>query len=143
MRSWLWLTVMAFVALMFGSGQVNTFGQVTVQKRLELPSSCEYFSAVLDSSIIEHRRLSEGLSGKESFLILIFKPGQLEKQKTIEARIAKIRKHLQVRGQDLASTIFAVGERTSGLGKLEIYLDGKLFGELLFVQGRGAEICRE
>lgn len=143
MNSCFWLTRLAFVALIFSYGYVNTPGQVLAQKRPKLPSTCEHFSAVLDSSIIEHTRLSEGVDGKKSFLILIFRPGQLDKQKGIEARKRVIRRHLQLRGHDLASAIFTVGERTNGLGSLEIYLGGELFGELFFVQGRGARYCRE
>ena len=91
----------------------------------EIPTECEAMRALLDNSLI---RISQN---EDASLIFIFRLGKSEKsRKVISRRMETIKNFFKFRIPAFNRFVLAEGERTAGLGKLEIYIDGKLTYEL-------------
>jgi hypothetical protein len=113
----IWLTLFSPFSL---------FSQVKSDK--EIPSDCEYVRGILDLV------LAQGANIEDSDIILIFRLGKGEKsKKVINRRMEVVRNHINFRKQNLEKFVLAEGEKTNGLGKVEIYIKGKLT-EVLFAK---------
>jgi hypothetical protein len=99
----------------------------------EKASTCEEARSVYDEAI------AYSLRSSDKNVILIFSEGRNENQKAlIERRIKAVKEHIRFRGVNNQSFVFAVGERVSGLGRLDIYVDGKKAWTLY--AGRNAQL---
>lgn len=102
----------------------NIFAQ-TKQPVEEVPSNCEYVRVALDNSLYETTET------EDSNVIFIFRLGKKETSKTLNnRRMDTVEKHIKFRVPDFDRYIVAVGRKNNGLGKVEIYVKGKLTWEL-------------
>lgn len=93
--------------------------------KLDVPSECEFVRHALDESILS------SLNDKESMIIFILRKGRGElSDKILKKRADAIRAHFNFRKADKSRLLIAASDRTDGLGKLEIYVKGKLAWEL-------------
>lgn len=91
----------------------------------ETPSDCEYVRHALDESLIRTSK------NENSNVIFIFRLGKDENSKKILAqRVKTVKSHLKFRVPNFNRFVIAEGEKNSGLGKLEIYVEGRLVWEL-------------
>lgn len=110
-----------FVIFLLVFFQPGVFSQSKSEK--EIPSHCEYVRAILDDSLVRASEI------EDAHVIFIFRLGKNEKsRKLINQRMELVRNHIKFRKQDPDRFILAEGEKTNGLGKLEIYIAGKLAG---------------
>ncbi len=102
--------------------------QNLVKSDKEIPSHCEHVRGILDSVLVQ------GANTEDSDVILIFRLGKGERsKKVINRRMEVVRNHINFRQQNPKKFILAEGEKTNGLGKVEIYIKGKLT-EVLFAK---------
>lgn len=91
----------------------------------EYPSDCEHVRHILDQTLAQTSNL-ENVS-----TIIIFRLGRNEtSRKVIDRRMKLVKNHIKFRNQKIGRFLLAEAEKTNGLGKLEIYIAGKLTGEL-------------
>ena len=84
----------------------------------EKPIDCETFAAQLDISIIEWREL------KDTRMIFIARLGTGERDRKINrGRHEWLEEYLQKKG---VAYVFAEGDRVKGLGRMEVYVGGRL-----------------
>jgi hypothetical protein len=113
----IWLTLLSPFSL---------FSQIKSDK--EIPSDCEYVRGILDATLAQVADI------EDSNVILIFRLGKGEKSKAvINRRMELVRNHINFRKQNPEKFVLAEGEKTNGLGKVEIYIKGKLT-EVLFAK---------
>ncbi|MER3633214.1 MAG: hypothetical protein C4325_14525 [Blastocatellia bacterium] len=94
-------------------------------RQVDKPSECEYVRQALDESIFA------SINDQESTVIFILRKGRGEfGEKILSKRVAAIRAHLNFRKADPTRFVIAESDRTNGLGKLEIYIKGRLAWEL-------------
>lgn len=91
----------------------------------QTPSDCEYIKLVLDQAMIDIQNL------QNSYLIIIFKSGQNEKQGINTARITDVEEFLKLRKIN-NPYVLAEGSKVKGLGKAEVYVKGELREEIFF-----------
>ncbi len=104
----------------------NLLSQIKSDK--EIPSDCEYVRAILDATF------AQGSNSEDSNVILIFRLGKGERSKRVtNRRMELVRNHINFRQQNLKKFVLAEGEKNNGLGKVEIYIKGKLT-EVLFAK---------
>lgn len=105
----------------------DILGQTT---KTQKPSTCEEVRNAYDQSI------TSSISSEQRRVILIFRQGSRESSRLVfESQSRGFRKHARFRGADLSRFVFAQGERVVGLGKLEIFVEGKLTWELYASRG--------
>ena len=86
--------------------------------RPDKPINCEDFQAYLDHAIIEWRKL------EDTRLILIARLGTGERDKKLNrARLSYVEDYLKTRN---VNYLLAEGDRSKGLGRLEVYVGGHL-----------------
>lgn len=91
------------------------------------PTSCEVKRMILDRAFADFQKLEDSSS-----LIFIIRLGINETKHSVAlSRINEIEKFVQFR-KVTDRYVLAVGSRTDSLGKAEIYVGGKLSGELYF-----------
>lgn len=84
----------------------------------EKPIDCETFAAQLDITIIEWRKL------KDTRMIFIARLGTGERDRKVNrARHEWLEEYLQKKG---VAYVFAEGDRVQGLGRMEVYVGGRL-----------------
>jgi hypothetical protein len=77
-------------------------------------------------------RLAKASTDEKGVLILIARRGNGEKSLTLSRRrLTNVRHGLQVTLGIVKPIVVAEGERVSGFGRVEVYLDGKFIGALL------------
>lgn len=89
----------------------------------QLPASCEEAAASLDFAVIETKKLSN------AYLIIVARLGKDEPSNLNRGRLAGAEEYVLRRGNDFQYVV-AAGERTSGLGRLELYVNGRLYSVL-------------
>jgi hypothetical protein len=91
-----------------------------VRDEIRKPASCESAAAVMDFAVIDTRKLPD------SYLIIVARLGKRERSNLNQIRLANAEEYVLRRGSDL-KYVLAVGQRTSGLGRLELYVGGRLY----------------
>lgn len=95
-------------------------GQETPKSLDQWPMECEGAAARLDFAVINTQKL-EG-----AYLILIARLGSGEVSRRLnQIRLANAKEYVLRRGSDL-KYVLAEGSRVKGLGRIEIYVGGKL-----------------
>lgn len=97
---------------------ILSHGQVRDETRK--PASCESAAAVMDFAVIDTRKLPD------TYLIIVARLGKRERSNLNQIRLANAEEYVLRRGSDL-KYVLAVGQRTSGLGRLELYVGGRLY----------------
>jgi len=109
------------------------------QKVSDGPSSCEYTRAVLDSNLADAKKLSDN-----SYIIFVFRAGEKEARRINMKRMETVRKHIAYRLPDFTNFVLAEGESVSLLGKVEIYIQGKISSIIFLDKGKNiGENCVE
>jgi hypothetical protein len=99
----------------------------TAVVRPEKPIDCETFQAHLDHVIIEWTKQ------KESHLILIARLGTGEKDHRLNrARLAYVEDYLK---SHKVQYVLAEGTKVKGLGRLEVYVSGRLAMSIPIIKG--------
>jgi hypothetical protein len=80
---------------------------------------CEGAMARLDFAVIETKKLPD------VYLIIVARLGTGEASRLNQIRLAAAEEYVLRRGRDL-KYVLAVGSRTKGLGRLELYVGGRL-----------------
>lgn len=112
--------VVCFLCLFFLS-PLSVAGQSAVQT----PANCEQFRHEIDEALVNMNEETD------SVLIFIFKPGAKENsKKLLKKRVASIESFIKSRSSKFSKYVVAEAPKASGLGKLEIYLKGRLISEL-------------
>jgi hypothetical protein len=100
--------------------------QQTVKSLDQWPMECEGAATRLDFAVINTRKL-EG-----AYLILIARLGSGEFSRSLnQTRLASVEQYVLRSGSDL-KYVLAQGNRVKGLGRLEIYVGGKLVETMPF-----------
>lgn len=95
--------------------------------RPDKPINCEDFQGHLDHAIIEWENL------KESRLILIARLGTGERNRKLNReRLAYVEDYLKRHKVDF---VFAEGDRVEGLGRMEVYVGGRLAMSIPLMKG--------
>ena len=89
----------------------------------QAPASCEAAAANLDFAVIETKKLPN------TYLIIVARPGKDEPSNLNRGRLAAAEEYVLRRGTDFKYVV-AAGERTSDLGRLELYVNGRLYAIL-------------
>jgi hypothetical protein len=90
----------------------------------QVPMGCEGAAARLDFAVIEANKLDG------AYLIIIARLGTGEVSSNLnQTRLAVAKEYVLRRGADL-KYVLAQGERVKGLGRLELYVGGKLYDVL-------------
>lgn len=82
------------------------------------PITCESFASLLENAAVEW------LKQENTYFIVIVRLGDRERPHLAKSRLTSIRKYLQRYNSKLILT--AEGERTKHLGRVELYVGGKL-----------------
>lgn len=91
----------------------------------ETPSNCEELRHILDESILS------AAGANAARVIFIFTFGKQENSKALmDRRMKTVKNHIIFRSANVNRFLFAQGEKNQGLGKLEVYIKGKLEWEL-------------
>lgn len=107
-----------FILLLFTS---NVIGQS--------PANCEQFRHEIDEALVSMNEETD------SVLIFIIRPGANEDSKKLsKKRITSIESFIKSRSSKFSKYVIAEAPKTNGLGKLEIYLKGRLISELFIKQ---------
>jgi hypothetical protein len=102
----------------------------------EKTSTCEHIKHALDLSIVEGRK------NKDAQVIIILRRGEKERGKNlIKNRISWVEKYLQLKEPTL-KYVFAEGYMSNELGRIEIYIQGKLEWEL-FMRTNAIHNCAD
>ena len=101
--------------------RIEQKGQGQTPKSLDQwPMECEGAATRLDFAVVNSRKL-EG-----AYLILIARLGAGEFSRSLnQARLSSVEEYVLRRGSDL-KYVLAQGSRVKGLGRLEVYVGGKL-----------------
>ena len=103
-----------------GVAQTNTQGS---QKReppeAQVPMECEAAASRLDFAVIDTKK------SPDTYLIIVARLGTGEPANLNQIRLSNAKEYVLRRGTDL-KYVLAVGDRTSGLGRLEVYVGGRL-----------------
>ena len=102
-----------------------TSSQAQVRDETRIPTSCESAAAILDFAVIDIKKLPD------TYLIIVSRPGKGETGTVTRIRLANAEEYVLRRGSDL-KYVLATGRRTSGLGRLEIYVAGRLHAIMPF-----------
>ena len=125
------LSLSCFYNYSFGQSQKKTFPKANI--------TCEHIKNVLDNSVVEYNSISDG------FFILIFTAGKNDLSgKKNKERLLNTKKYLEVtRGVNPQILKTAISNESEKLGKLEIFINGKLY-EKLFFNGKESlvDICK-
>jgi hypothetical protein len=130
----------SFVAVFCLSATILSYGQTHDSKPSEVKAqSCEYLKNALDYGLAEARKI------EDSNLILILRPGSDERSKSLSiTRERFILNYLRFRDREYSRLVIAQGQGRDPLGKLEIYVNGKLEWELFFRKnGKAWDSCVE
>jgi hypothetical protein len=99
----------------------------SIKEKKPVPSNCEHIKHVLDYSLIEFSKT------EDSYLIFVFRAGKGDYSgKFNKQRLNTIENYLKKRKIKFQQIIITEGKRNNGLGKTEIYLEGKLYDQLFF-----------
>jgi hypothetical protein len=85
----------------------------------QVPMGCDAAAGRLDFAVIDTKK------SPDTYLIIVARLGTGEPGNLNQIRLANAREYVLRRGTDL-KYVLAVGERTSGLGRLEVYVGGRL-----------------
>lgn len=97
-------------------------------------STCEHFKSRIDLALIESK-------AAKLPLIVIFRMGESEDDDSLnQARIESAKAYINDRGY-LGETVYAVSD-SSRHPKMDLYVRGKLFAELLYVKNDKESFCR-
>ena len=100
--------------------RIEQKGQQTPKSLDQWPMECEGAATRLDFAVVNTRKL-EG-----AYLILIARLGTGEFSRSLnQARLSTVEEYVLRRGSDL-KYVLAQGSRVKGLGRLEVYVGGKL-----------------
>ncbi|HEV8429283.1 MAG TPA: hypothetical protein VGQ41_15385 [Pyrinomonadaceae bacterium] len=83
------------------------------------PMECEGAASRLDFAVIDTKK------SPDTYLIIVARLGTGEPFNLNQIRLANAKEYVLRRGTDL-KYVLAVGERVSGLGRLEVYVGGRL-----------------
>lgn len=83
------------------------------------PMECEGAATRLDFAVIDTKK------SPDTYLIIVARLGTGEPSNLNQIRLANAKEYVLRRGTDL-KYVLAVGERVSGLGRLEVYVGGRL-----------------
>ena len=89
----------------------------------QVPASCEAAAANLDFGVIETKKLPN------TYLIIVARLGKNEPDEFNQIRLVAAEEYVLRRGTDFKYVV-AAGARTSGLGRLELYVNGRLYSVL-------------
>jgi hypothetical protein len=89
----------------------------------QVPASCESAAAKLDFAVIETTK------APSTYLIIVARLGKAEPSNLNRGRLAAAEEYVLRRGTDFKYVV-AAGERTSDLGRLELYVNGRLYAIL-------------
>jgi hypothetical protein len=129
MRGILKLLLFGFFGVIVFSS--NGYSQV---KSEEVSTTCEYIKNALDYSIVDWT------NRKDTSIIFIFHRGATENGKTIiKARMNLIEEYLNSKNGEI-SHVFAEGKPTTGLGRIDIFIEGKLRWQIV-ARKNDANIC--
>ncbi len=130
------ITILSVLTILFCGSFNSAFPQTKPNDSRETPTGCEYMRHALDYVLIDAKN-DENLN-----VILITYLGNKEFLRNLrQIRIKNIETFLEVGNPDLKQIIIAEGKRRYGLGKIEIYLRGKLEWELFF--GKNKAVCAQ
>lgn len=128
-RKFHYLTACLMLALSFPA-----FAQQTPPLEVELNNyilNCEMSLLVQDTTAMAAVEKTMG----DQVLIVIVRPGDGEaSRQLIRRRLYNIRQYFRERGDQLLKdrVVVAEGERVKGFGRIEYYIKGKLYQQLLF-----------
>jgi hypothetical protein len=91
----------------------------TEPEAAQTPATCESAAATLDFAVIETKKTPD------TYLIIVARLGKDEPSNLNRGRLAVTEEYVLRRGTDF-NYVVAAGERTSGLGRLELYVNGRL-----------------
>jgi hypothetical protein len=131
----LFLPFFIFAITAVSSAQVKALKKVA-----DDPTTCEYIKNALDYARMGTRKV------ENSYLLLIFRPGRAEKSTSIsEDRTKFIRSILLSRDPTFdRQLVMAQGKVVNDLGRLEIYVGGKLEWDVYFKKNKaGWDSCIE
>lgn len=83
------------------------------------PMECEGAASRLDFAVIDTKKIEGG------YLIIIARLGDGEQSTLNQARLAGVEEYILRRGSDL-KYVLAQGARVKGLGRVEVYVGGRL-----------------
>jgi hypothetical protein len=119
----------ALVMILFVSGLVG---------QENLPTGCEENEARLDSILIQ---MEERKDPRDVFIIIARLGDGEQSLETSRRRLHNAKEYLLIRRDVPAikrnQIVTALGDRTSGLGRIELYIGGKLVDRLLVGKNRG------
>ena len=101
----------------------------------ELPTNCEATSFARDEIVVAARE------GKNSDVILIARRGRGEQSRSLSNRRLALLSY-NLRDFGVTRLVTAEGDRTGGLGRIEVYLEGRLFRVFLFKRNTVSADCR-
>lgn len=111
-------------------------GNLIVNQSLQRPVECETAKAYFDNAIVEMLQL------KETYLIIIARLGATEKRQLNKSRLIGIERYLEIRGVTKNEYVVAEGSKTDGLGRIELYVGGKLLYKIP-LKKNAEDICSE
>lgn len=89
----------------------------------QVPASCEAAAANLDFAVIETKKVPN------TYLIIVARLGKNEPETLNRIRLAAAEEYVLRRGSEFKYVV-AAGAPTSGLGRLELYVNGRLYSVL-------------
>jgi len=102
----------------------------------QVPADCDYIRTLLDNAMYETQ------NSKGSYLIIVFRSGKQEKSpKTNEIRMKQVESFIKFR-KAIDRYVLAEGDEVDGLGKAEIYIEGKL-KEGFFFKSNSKLFCED
>jgi hypothetical protein len=115
--------------IILGTGN-KVYSQIRPSDKKQIPNNCEDIRARLDFAIVSNDPV------EDSFIIFIFRLGQGESSRKLTLkRMQAIKDFIQFRRPGYVNYVLAEGDKTTGSGKVEIYVKGKLNGEILIRSG--------
>jgi hypothetical protein len=117
-----WILFLVFIFPLCGYGQ----DLESIRKRINVQAaSCEHVKATLDMAYVENEKL------QNAYLILVFREGDSEDQKTLKLRMNATETYYGENSMR-SRVLMAIGEATTGLGVVELFVGGKLYQIIAF-----------
>lgn len=125
------LALILFLALSIGLGRTVAQDTITPEPRMVNGGNNEDSKAELD--LLAQR------AGESKLIIMIARRGSKESSRSVSrVRLSTASGFLRsVRGVEKRRIVIGEGERVNGEGRIEVYLDGKLFMVFVFRRNKG------
>ena len=96
-----------------------TVSQAQQRRELEQPTRCDSAASFLDFAVIDTK------AAPNTYLVILARLGKGEPSRLNRIRLVNAEEYVLRRGTDL-KYLLATGNRTNGLGRLELYVAGRL-----------------